>query len=39
MAGGKGVFVNEFGAVGTDDEKSAFLSEVMPWLDSNPDVL
>ena len=39
MAGGKGVFVNEFGAVGTDDEKAAFLSEVMPWLDSNPDVL
>ena len=39
MAGGKGVFVNEFGAVGTDAEKSAFLAEVMPWLDSNPDVL
>ena len=39
IGGGKGVFLNEFGAIGSDEEKSAFLSEVLPWLDSNPDVL
>jgi O-glycosyl hydrolase len=36
---GKGVWVNEIGADGTDDEKAAFLEEIMPWLDGNDQVL
>ena len=39
MGGGKPVWVNEFGAIGSDEEKSDFLSEVMPWMDSNDSVL
>jgi len=36
---GKPVWVNEFGAIGSDQEKSAFLEEVMPWMDSNDSIL
>lgn len=38
MAGGKPVFVSEFGATGSDEEISAFLEEVMAWMDGNKDV-
>ena len=36
---GKGIWLNEFGATGSDSEKSAFLQEVMPWMDSNDSIL
>ena len=36
---GKPVWVNEFGAVGSDAEKSTFLEDVMSWMDSNDSVL
>jgi hypothetical protein len=36
---GKPVWVNEFGAIGTDEEKSTFLEAVMPWMDSNDSIL
>ena len=36
---GKPVWVNEFGAIGSDAEKSTFLEEVMSWMDGNDDVL
>jgi hypothetical protein len=36
---GKPVWVNEIGADGSDDQKAGFLEEVMPWLDSNDQVL
>jgi len=40
----KPVFVGEFGAptpngVATEEEKSAFLEKVMPWMDENPKVV
>ena len=38
-ATGKGIWLSEFGADGTDANKSAFLSQVMPWLDSSPSIL
>ncbi|KAK4898242.1 hypothetical protein LTR27_004249 [Elasticomyces elasticus] len=37
---GKPVFVSEFAPTdGSDSDKSDFLQEVMPWMDSNNDVL
>ncbi len=36
---GKPVWVNEFGAIGSDSEISSFLEQVMPWMDSNDSVL
>lgn len=36
---GKGVWLTEFGADGSDEDKSAFLGEVLPWLDGNDSVL
>lgn len=38
-ASGKPVWVNEFGAIGSDEEKSTFLEAVMSWMDSNDDVM
>jgi len=31
---GKPIWVTEFGATGSDDEISSFISEVVPWMDS-----
>ena len=36
---GKPVWLTEFGATGSDEDKSAFLKEVMPWMDSNDSIL
>ena len=33
VAGGKPVFLTEFGASGSDDQISTFLEDVMPWMD------
>lgn len=33
------VFVGEFAAIGSESDISSFLDEVMPWMDSNNDVL
>lgn len=38
LAPGKPVFVSEFGATGSDDEITAFLEDVMPWMDEQQDV-
>lgn len=33
------VFVGEFGAIGSASDISSFMDEVMPWMDSNSDIL
>lgn len=33
------VFVGEFAAIGSEEEKSEFLNEVMPWMDDNEDIV
>lgn len=36
---GKPIWLNEFGATGSDADKSKFLETVMPWMDSNDSIL
>lgn len=36
---GKPLWVNEFGAVGSDAEKGTFLQDVMSWMDGNDSIL
>lgn len=38
IAGGKPVFVSEFGATGSDDQISTFLGTVMDWMDKEDSV-
>ena len=33
------VFVGEFGAIGSPEEISSFLSEVMPWMDGRDEIV
>ena len=39
MDKGKPVFVGEFGATGSDAERAAFMEEVMPWMDSQDQIV
>lgn len=36
---GKPVFVGEFAGTGSSEDISSFLSEVMPWMDGNDDIV
>ena len=38
-ATGKGIWLNEFGADGSDSDKESFLGQALPWLDSNDSIL
>ncbi|TKA50083.1 hypothetical protein B0A49_13281, partial [Cryomyces minteri] len=38
MAGGKPVWITEFGASGTDAQVNTFLQTVLPWLDQQPSI-
>ncbi|TKA74891.1 hypothetical protein B0A49_07886, partial [Cryomyces minteri] len=38
MAGGRPVWITEFGASGTDAEVNTFLQTVLPWLDQQPSI-
>lgn len=33
------VFVGEFAAIGTEEEKTEFLNEVMPWMDARDEIV
>ena len=38
VAGGRALWITEFGAHGSDAEQAAFIAEVLPWLEAQPYV-
>jgi hypothetical protein len=38
IAGGRPIWITEFKASGSDEQVSAFLNEVLPWLDQSSDI-